>query len=119
MRGYFHAETEDGARYDDVSGDFLFALIDDLYHPDNTFVILEPDDESQDWFASVTLQDNGTYEMEWRDMPRHDHELAVETDRGHITEALMRWLAARHYPGKPVRDSASGGGDLRWSDREN
>ena len=47
-------------------------------------MVIEPDDESMDWFASVSLLENGTYEMEWRDMSRRDHELTVETHRGHM-----------------------------------
>lgn len=109
--GYYHADTEDGSHEDDPSEDVLFMLIDDLYHPRNTFLIIEPDDESQDWFASVTLQDDGTYELEWRDMSRHDHELTVETDRSHIAKELIVWLGERHYPGLPLRNG-------RWGDRK-
>jgi hypothetical protein len=104
--GYYHADTEDGGHWDDPSEDLLFMLIGELSHPGNTFVVIEPDDESMDWFASVSLLEDGTHEMEWRDMSRHDHELTVETDRGHIAKQLTIWLAARHYPGKPARNSA-------------
>ena len=55
---------------------------------------------AMDWFASVSLLDDGTHEIEWRDMSRHDHELTTETDRSHIAKELTRWLAARHFPGK-------------------
>jgi hypothetical protein len=101
--GYYHADTEDGGHWVDPSEDLLFMLIDELYHPVNTFVVIEPEDESMDWFASVSLLDDGTYEMEWRDMSRRDHELTVETDRGHIAKELTTWLAGRHFPGKPTR----------------
>jgi hypothetical protein len=104
--GYNHADTEDGGHWDDPSEDLLFELIDELNRTDNTFVIIEPDGESADWFASVSLLQEGTYEMEWRDIARRDHELTVETDRGHIAKQLTRWLAARHHPGKPTRNSA-------------
>ena len=104
--GYYHADTEDGGHWDDPSEDLLFMLLDELYHPRNTFVVVGPDDESMDWFASVSLLENGTYEMECRDMSRRDHELTVETDRSHIANELTRWLAARHFPGKPARNSA-------------
>ena len=107
---YYHADTEDGGHRDDPSEDALFDLINDLYHPHNTFVIIEPADESMDWFASVTLQDDGTYELEWRDMSRHDHELTAETERSHIARELIVWLAERHYPGIPMRNG-------RWGDR--
>lgn len=104
--GYYHADTEDGEHWDDPSEDLLFMLIEGLDHTANTFVVIEPDDESMDWFASVSLLEDGTYEMEWRDMSRRDHELTVETDRGHIAKELTRWMAARHFPGKPLRNSA-------------
>lgn len=97
--GYYHADTEDGGRWDDPSEDLLFMLIDELFHPDNTFVVFEPVDESMDWFALASVLEDGTYEMEWRDMSRHDHALTVESDRGHIAKQLTIWLAARHYPG--------------------
>jgi hypothetical protein len=108
--GIYHADTEDGTHEDDPSEDTLFSLIDDLYHPTNTFVIIEPEDEASDWFASVTLQDDGTYEMEWRDLSRGDHELTVETSRSHMARELIVWLSERHYPGSPVRDTG-------WFDR--
>ena len=101
--GYYHADTEDGGHWVDPSEDLLFMLINELYHPANTFVVIGPEDESMDWFASVSLLDDGTYEMEWRDMSRSDHELTVETDRGHIAKELTIWLAGRHFPGKPIR----------------
>lgn len=75
--GYYHADTEDGGHRADLSEDLLFMIIDELYHPANTFVVIEPEDESMDWFASVSLLDDGTYEMEWRDMSRRDHELTA------------------------------------------
>ena len=103
--GYYHADTENGDHMDDPSEDGLFMLIDDLCHPHNTFVIIEPDDGSSDWFASVTLQRNGLYGLEWRDMSRRDHKLTVETNRGQIARKLILWLSGRHYAGKPVRNS--------------
>ncbi len=104
--GYYHADTEDGRHWDDPSEDLLFMLVEELDHAANTFVVIEPDDESMDWFASVSLLEDGTYEVEWRDMSRRDHELTIETNRGHIAKELTRWLAARNFPGKPARNSA-------------
>jgi hypothetical protein len=99
--GYYHADTENGGHWGDPSEDLLFMLVDELYHPDNTFMVIEPDDTSLNWFASVSLLEDGSYEVEWRDMSRHDHELTVESDHGHIAKQLTRWLAARRYPGRP------------------
>ena len=104
--GYYHADSEDGEHWDDPSEDLLFMMIEGLNHTDNTFVIIEPDDESMTWFASVSLLEDGTYEMEWRDMSRRDHELTVASHRGRIAKELTMWLAARHFPGKPRQSSA-------------
>lgn len=100
---YYHADTEDGGHWDDPSEDLLFMLITELRHSDNTFVVIEPYDESADWFASVSLLEDGTYEMEWKDMSRRDHELTVETDRGRMAKELAIWLARRHYPASRAR----------------
>ena len=104
--GYYHADTENGDHVDDPSEDVLFALIEELDHKDNTFVLIEPAEEQMGWFASVSLLEDDTYELEWRDMHRRDHELTVETDRGHIAKELTRWLANRRFPGKPEHNSA-------------
>jgi hypothetical protein len=53
--GYYHADTEDGGHWVDPSEDLLFMLIDELCHPTNTFVVIEPEDEPMNWFASVSL----------------------------------------------------------------
>jgi hypothetical protein len=81
-------------------------LIEELNHTDNTFVTIESDDKSMTWFASVSLLEDGSYEMEWRGMSRDDHELTIETDRGRIAREITLWLAARSYPGKPKQSSA-------------
>jgi hypothetical protein len=45
-------------------------LITDLDHTDNTFVTINPADLDATWYASVSLLDNGTYEVEYRDPRR-------------------------------------------------
>jgi hypothetical protein len=101
--GYYHADTEGGEYWDDPSEDLLFMLIGELRYPANTFVIIEPDDASMDWFASVALTDGGAFEVEWRDMSRHDHELTVQTNIGRIAKELTIWLAERFHPARPGR----------------
>jgi hypothetical protein len=36
-------------------------------------------------------------------MSRHDHELTVQTNIGHIAKKLTIWLARRSHPVKPGR----------------
>jgi hypothetical protein len=38
--------------------------------------------------------------------------LTVETHCGHIAKELTIWLARRHYPGKPGRNSALAHGEV-------
>jgi hypothetical protein len=54
-------------------------MIIELALPDNTFVIVEPDEDDPTWFASVSRLDDGTYEVEYRD-PLHR---APPSDRRH------------------------------------
>jgi pimeloyl-ACP methyl ester carboxylesterase len=58
---------------------------------DNAFVITPADDDTT-WYASVSLLDDGTYEVDRRDPHRGEHELTTETDIGHIAEDLIIWL---------------------------
>lgn len=54
----------------------------DLNHTDNTFVTLTPADDDATWYASVSLLDEGTYEVERRDLHRGEHEVTTETVAG-------------------------------------
>ncbi|GAB3090498.1 hypothetical protein [Micromonospora schwarzwaldensis] len=99
---YHHADTEDGDHIDDPSEDALFMLIDELNHADNTFVTINPADDDQAWYASISLLDDDTYEVERRDAHQQIHDLTIETDPGHIARALTIWLASRHYPNRPA-----------------
>jgi hypothetical protein len=100
---YFIADTENGDHIDDPSEDALFMLISELNHTDNTFVTVQPDDDDPVWYASVSLLDNDSYEVEYRD-PRHrEHDLATATDRNQIAQDLTLWLARRRNPNRPTR----------------
>jgi hypothetical protein len=42
------------------------------------------------------MLEEGGYEVEWRDMRRHDHELTVHQDIGRIAKDLTIWMAGRN-----------------------
>jgi hypothetical protein len=102
---YYIADTENGDHIDDPSEDALFMLFTDLNTADNTFVTINPADPQATWYASVSLLDDGTYEVEYRDARQREHELSVRTDRSQIARDLTIWLARRPYPGRPARYS--------------
>lgn len=99
---YHYADTENGDHIDDPSEDALFMLINELNHADNTFATINPADDDPAWYASISLLDDDTYEVERRDAHQHIHDLTIETDRGHIARDLTIWLAGRHYPNRPA-----------------
>lgn len=101
---YYDADTENGDHIDDPSEDALFMLLEDLDHDGNTFVTINPADDSG-WYASVTFLDDGSYEVERRDPDRNQHELSTEADLSAITKNLTIWLADRDYPGQPTNRS--------------
>ncbi|WP_433378008.1 hypothetical protein [Streptosporangium sp. CA-115845] len=88
------AETEGGELIVEPSEDALHEMILELSAPDNTFVIVEPDEDDPVWFASVSRLDNGTYEVEYRDAVRSRHHLNVETDPSRIANDVTCWSAA-------------------------
>jgi hypothetical protein len=102
---YYIADTENGDHIDDPSQDALFILITDLDHTDNTFVTINPADSASTWYASVSLLDNGTYEVERRDPSQREHKLTTQTDRSQIAKDLTIWLAGLHYPSRPTTRS--------------
>ncbi|KXK60319.1 hypothetical protein AWW66_19570 [Micromonospora rosaria] len=95
---YYHADTEDGDHIGDPSEDALFMLIEGLDQRDNTFVAINPADEDSAWYASVSLLDDGTYEVERHDPHQRHHDRTVENDPHHIARDLTIWLAGREYP---------------------
>ncbi len=66
---YYRAESESGDHIEDPSEDALFMLIDDLNNSDNTFVVIQPDEDDPAWFTSVAVLDEGGYEVVRRDTP--------------------------------------------------
>jgi hypothetical protein len=100
---YYGADSEDGDHIDDPSEDALFILIDDLNDSDNTFLVVQPDEEDPLWFASVTVMDEGGYEIVRRDSTRREHQVTTGTSINQIAKDLTKWLAARDFPGQPAR----------------
>ncbi|MEU6896053.1 hypothetical protein ABZ934_30745 [Streptomyces sp. NPDC046557] len=92
---YYCADSENGDHVDNPSQEALFMLINDLNDTDNTFVVIQPDQDEPVWFASVAVLDNGGYEIVRRDTTRHEHDVVVETSTDHIAGDLTKWLAAR------------------------
>ncbi|AJF68520.1 hypothetical protein [Streptomyces vietnamensis] len=100
---YYGADSENGDRIDDPSEDALFMMISDLNDTDNTFVVIQPDEDAPVWFASVAVLDEGGYEVVRRDASRREHEVATSTSIGDIARDLTIWMAIRHFPGRPPR----------------
>ncbi|GAT70247.1 hypothetical protein PS9374_05927 [Planomonospora sphaerica] len=87
------AETEGGELVVEPSEDALHEMIIGLSSPDNTFVIVEPDDDDPVWFASVSRLEDGTYEVEYRDAVRERHHLGVEREPDRIARDVTCWTA--------------------------
>ena len=69
---YYGADSENGDRIDDPSEDALFTMISDLNDSDNTFVVVQPDEDDPVWFASVAVLDDGGFEIVRRDTTRNE-----------------------------------------------
>ncbi|MDX3111093.1 hypothetical protein [Nonomuraea angiospora] len=87
------AESEGGELIVEPSEDALYEMIIELALPDNTFVIVEPDEDDPTWFASVACLDDGTYEVEYRDPLRRYHRLDTATDPSRIASDVTIWTA--------------------------
>ncbi|MEW2290661.1 hypothetical protein [Streptomyces sp. NPDC047841] len=97
---YYGVDSENGDRIDDPSEDALFTMISDLNSSDNTFVVVQPDEDDPVWFASVAVLDEGGYEVVRRDATRNEHEVITSTSISDIARDLTIWMAARHFPGR-------------------
>ncbi|MER8098419.1 hypothetical protein [Streptomyces goshikiensis] len=104
---YYRAESENGDHIEDPSEDALFMLIDDLNDSDNTFVVIQPDEDDPAWFTSVAVLDEGGYEVVRRDTTRSEHEVAIETSIDQIARGLTLWMAARDFPGRPTQHTSN------------
>ncbi|MFH8373618.1 hypothetical protein [Streptomyces cyaneofuscatus] len=109
---YYGADSENGDRIDDPSGDALFMMISDLSDLDNTFVVVQPDEDDPVWFASVAVLDEGGYETVRRDTTRNEHEVTTSTSINDIARDLTTWMATRRISALQAR-SHPGVGPLR------
>ena len=100
-RPVLRADSENGDHIDDPSEDALFDLISELNDTDNTFVVIQPDQDDPAWFASVAVLDEGGYEIVRRDTTRREHHVSAENSIGRIASDLIIWLAARHFQNTP------------------
>ncbi|WP_018565973.1 hypothetical protein [Streptomyces sp. PsTaAH-124] len=100
---YYGADSENGDRIDDPSEDALFMMISDLNDSDNTFVVVQPDEDNPAWFASVTVLDEGGYEIVRRDTTRNENDVTTASSINDIARDLTMWLAVRDFPGRPTR----------------
>ncbi|WP_346227402.1 hypothetical protein [Microbispora maris] len=79
-------------------------MIEDFTHPDNTYVIIEPDEEDSTWFASVALLEDGRYEVEYRDTLHREHRVTVKGGAARRLAALRplggRACGLRADPGR-------------------
>ncbi|OKJ18837.1 hypothetical protein AMK23_35030 [Streptomyces sp. CB02130] len=92
---YYGADSENGDRIDDPSEDALFMMIRDLNDSDNTFVVVQPDEDDPVWFASVSVLDERGYEIVRRDTARNEHEVTTSTSINDIARDLTIWMATR------------------------
>ncbi|MFD6274450.1 hypothetical protein ACFWFI_02460 [Streptomyces sp. NPDC060209] len=100
---YYRAESESGDHIEDPSEDALFMLIDDLNDSDNTFVVIQPDEDDPAWFTSVAVLDEGGYEVVRRDSTCREHDVVTESSIDRIARNLTIWMAARDFPGRPTQ----------------
>ncbi|MGW1913167.1 hypothetical protein ACWCQS_21125 [Streptomyces sp. NPDC002076] len=98
---YYGADSENGDRIDDPSEDALFMMISDLNDSDNTFVVVQPDEDDPIWFASVAVLDTGGYEVVRRDASRREHDVTTSASINDIARELTIWMAARHFRERP------------------
>ncbi|MFB6527229.1 hypothetical protein [Streptomyces sp. NPDC056399] len=68
---------------------------DHVLSPDNTFVVVQPDEDDPVWFTSVAVLDEGGYEIVRRDTTRNEHEVTTLTSIDDIARDLTSWMAAR------------------------
>ncbi|GHI20290.1 hypothetical protein Shyd_16610 [Streptomyces hydrogenans] len=106
---YYGADSENGDRIDDPSEDALFMLISGLNDSDNTFVVVQPDEDAPVWFASVAVLDEGGYEIVRRDTTRNEHEVTTATDiNGHRSRPHhLRWPPATSPDDPPSTPATS------------
>ena len=106
---YYFAQNERGNCLVNPSKTGLFRMIDALNASDNTCIVIRPGHDEPACFASVTLLDDGGFEVVRRDSTRGEHGIATYTSIRRIVEDLTIWMTSRITP---VRRVAYRGGSL-------
>jgi hypothetical protein len=73
----------------------LFIRVGDLNGSDNTFVVIQPDEDDPVRFASVAALAECGYEIVRRDTSTRQRDITVETSIDRIAGDLTKGLAAR------------------------
>ena len=90
------ADTETGDYLDDPAEDQLAGLISGLGRSSGSFITLTPADDTQGWYASVSLLPDGSTEIAYGDPGTGEDHQAITTDTpAGIARTLTTWLAAR------------------------
>jgi hypothetical protein len=90
------ADTETGEFLDDPTEDQLAGLIGELGRSAGSFITLNPADETQGWYASVSLLPDGSTEIAYRDPDYGEDHQAITTDSpAGIARTLTTWLTTR------------------------
>lgn len=90
------ADTETGDYLDNPTEDQLTSLIGGLGHASGSFITLNPADETQGWYASVSLLPDGSIEIAYGDPDTgEDHQATTTDSPAGIARTLTTWLAAR------------------------
>jgi hypothetical protein len=93
---HISADTEAGEFLDDPTEDQLAGLITGLGGPSGSFITLNPADETQGWYASVSLLPDGSIEIAYGDPDTGEDHQATTTDTPtSIARTLTTWLADR------------------------
>ena len=90
------ADTETGDYLDDPTEDQLTGLIGGLGDSSGSFITLNPADDTQGWYASVSLLPDGRIEIAYADPDTSEDHQAITTDSpAGIAHHLTTWLATR------------------------
>lgn len=90
------ADTETGEFIDDPDHAQLTGLIAELGRSSGSFITLNPADDAQGWYASVSILPDGSTEIAYGDPDHGEDHQAITTDSpASIARTLATWLAAR------------------------
>jgi hypothetical protein len=94
---HYYADAEGGAYLEQPTHADVVRLIKDLDRASNTFVVLYPSDDAQDWFISVATRDHalGGYEIERHDPATGDRSKTVAADPTEIATDVLDWISHR------------------------